>query len=158
MRKLVNLGAWTCVVIWSLLCWIGFGLIDVATGLAAGSSGIVNEVLPGSEGLTQGLVNLADDLGEFILFALWIGVSLLILGGAWVLNQVIGGMGQPRIGTPGMGGWNPTQQPPPYVPMGNEPPTAQEANSVLDRLAQKGFGPKTVGTLKRLPGQDQWKA
>lgn len=152
MRKLVNFGAWTAVVLWSLLCWLGFGLIDVASGLASGSTGIVSEIAPGSESLARGLIDLADDVGEFLLFAIWIGVSLLILGGAWVLNQMIGGMSQPHVG-----GWTPNQQPP-YVPMGDAPQSQSAASDVLGRLAQKGFGLKTNGTLKRLPGQDQWKA
>jgi len=150
MNKLISFGAWAAVLLWSLLCWAAFGLIDVASGLANGTSSIVTNVVPGTESLARGLIDLADDVGELLLFLTWIGVSVLILGGAWVAKRVIGGLGQPRLDQ-----WTGAPQPPPYA-AGNK--TNAPVASVLDRLAQKGFGPKTVGTLKRQPGQDHWKA
>ena len=54
MAKLIWFGAWATVVIWSLLCWAAFGLIDVASGLATGSSNIFTQLIPGSESLVVG--------------------------------------------------------------------------------------------------------
>lgn len=153
MDKLISFGAWTAVVIWSLLCWAAFGLIDVASGLANGSSNIVTSIVPGTESLVRGLIDLADNVGEALLFLTWIGVSLLILGGAWVAKQFIGGLSKPRLEE-----WNGGPQPPPYAPMGTTDSVPDPAANVFDRLAQKGFGPKTMGTLKRQPGKDHWKA
>jgi hypothetical protein len=116
----------------------------VAAGLATGSSGIITELLPGSESLVRTLIDLADDIGEALLVLAWIGVSLLILGGAWLTNRMIGAWRGPRLEQwPGAA----APQPPPGG-----------AGNVFARLAQKGFGAKRIGTLKRLPGQDHWRS
>lgn len=153
MAKLIWFGAWTSIVIWSLLCWAAFGLIDVASGLATGTSSIVTNVVPGTESLVRGLIDLADDVGELLLFLMWGGVSGLIFAGAWVLERALG-TSTPRLYS---------GVPPPYASMGAEPPhyapqqQASAANSeaarAIERLSQRG-----VKTLKRLPGQDKWQA
>jgi hypothetical protein len=156
MAKVVWVCAWIAVAIWSLLCWLAFGLIDVASGLASGSSGMLSELLPGSESLLRGLVDLADDVGEFLLFLIWVGVSGLILGGAWVVGQFLGG---PRA-TPG---WSGVHRPDAFdqpllgadTAMGARRSQSAMVDAALKRF---GVGGGKIGSLKRLPGQDHWRA
>lgn len=150
MSKLIWFGAWTCIVIWSLLCWAAFGLIDVASGLATGSSNIFTSLVPGSETLVRGLIDIADDVGELLLFLMWGGVSGLIFASAWFTERVLAPGAKHLL----------SDMPPSYAPMGAGPqPTARDmhahraAAQAFDRLGDRG-----VKKLRRTPGKDEWRA
>ncbi|MDX2144051.1 MAG: hypothetical protein SFV19_11895 [Rhodospirillaceae bacterium] len=145
MAKLVWMCAWIAVVVWSLLCWAAFGLIDVASGLATGSSGMFSEILPGSEPRVRGLADLADDVGEVLLFITWIGVGAMILGGAWLFAQFTGGA---RVK---LTAWPDTH---------DAPADTRRSHTDMVDAAMKRFGRSAadIRTLKRVPGQDQWRA
>lgn len=150
MKKFIWICASVGILIWSLLCWAAFGLIDVASNLATGSSEVFTSLVPGTESLLRGLINLADDVGEVLLFGLWAGVSGLVFAGAWVLDRIIVPKAPRLFSTP----------PPPYAPMNtaynpapHHAPSQQTAAQVLDRLKQRG-----MKNLKRDPGQDHWRA
>jgi hypothetical protein len=111
---------------------------------------MLSELLPGSDTLLRGLVDLADDVGEVLLFLTWIAVSAAILGCAWLVAQVFGG---PRPPTHA-GAWSDAYQRP-ETPVDASTPHGDLVDAAMRRL---GRGAPKVGTLKRLPGQDYWRA
>jgi hypothetical protein len=150
MKKFIWICAGVGFFIWSLLCWAAFGLIDVASNLATGTSDVFTPLVPGTESLVRGLINLADDVGELLLFVLWGGVGGVIFAGAWILDRILVPQAPRLFSAP----------PPPYAPMDADAhsapyraPSPQTGAQVLDRLRQRG-----VRNLKRDPGKDHWRA
>jgi|GEM_PF-6534713 len=91
MSTLITWGVWTTAIVWSLLCWAALGLIDLASGLASGSTGTISDVLPMSESFARSLIDLADDLGEVFVVLVWLGGVVLILGGGALVKRFIAG-------------------------------------------------------------------
>ncbi|MBM3515348.1 MAG: hypothetical protein FJX59_16785 [Alphaproteobacteria bacterium] len=134
MRSIIWFCAWACAIIWSLLCWAAFGLVDVTAALAEGSSSIITAIVPGSEALLRMLIGLADDVGEGLIFVMWLAGCGFALGGAWLVSQVLGALGP----APMARDWSqpdPRDIEPPPRPI---PLPGSTANDVLDRLARRG--------------------
>lgn len=145
MTNLIWFSAWFCVFIWSLICWAAFGLVDMTSALATGSSGIVTSIVPGSESLVRMVIGLADDVGEGLIFVLWLGGIAFALGGAWLITGVLGTI---RL--------SPSAPPTPFPDQAttpwptSPPPPVSRAEDVLGRLAQRGIRAPSTPEPKRL--------
>ncbi len=134
MANLVWICTWIAMAIWSLMCWAAFGLIDVASGLAVGSSSLITSLVPGAETLVSGLIGLADDIGEAILFVVWLGVSGTMLGAAWLFGQFF--RGSPSRPPPD---WTDTRGALTAPTIDAAEFTSNRRPDALDRLAKRGI-------------------
>lgn len=149
MKTFIWICAGLCFLIWSLMCWAAYGLIDVASSFANGTSDVFTSLVPGIEPLLRWTIDLVDDVGELFLFVLWGAVSGLILIGAWISERIL---------TPATQGF--LKPPPLYAPTDTEYyPDASRGDAeeitarTFERLSRRG-----VKNLKRDPGQDHWRA
>jgi hypothetical protein len=87
MRTLVNLLSAGAILVWSLLCWLAYGLGDVLEDwVAANASLIAGDALIG--GLIQTLLNAGQGLGLVAVLIVWaIGLAAILIP-AWLLRRL----------------------------------------------------------------------
>jgi hypothetical protein len=87
MRMLINVLAGAALLLWSLLCWLAYGLGDVLEDwLAANASFIAGDALIG--GLIQTLLNAGQGLGLIVVLGVWLVGAAMILIPTWLLKRL----------------------------------------------------------------------
>jgi hypothetical protein len=85
VRKLIWGFTWFLVIGWTLVAWVGHGLVGLVTGfVGAGSAELTGfQVDPAS---LPGLAELTRDLGEFAIIAVWALGAFGLLAIGWLLS------------------------------------------------------------------------
>lgn len=122
VRKLIWGFTWFLVIGWTLVAWVGHGLVGLVTGfVGAGSAELTGfQVDPAS---LPGLAELTRDLGEFAIIAVWALGTFGLLAIGWLLSLFFPKRAKPApvmVPMPGKnigGGWsNPSVGRAPFDP------------------------------------------
>jgi hypothetical protein len=94
MRTLVWMLAWASVALWSLVAWMGHGLVGFAGDVVADNADVA-PVTPEGVELLSGLVDWIAWAGQGAVVAVWAIGALAILAAAAVVVRLLGGRGTP---------------------------------------------------------------
>ncbi len=90
----MQLGIWmlafVAIAVWSLIAWVGHGLLDWTSDLAADNADKVSSVPEVVEWLSWGLRSLGN-ASEIIVLIVWAVGSILIIAAAGLANRLLAG-------------------------------------------------------------------
>ena len=93
MKTLIWIATWVVIAIWSGLAWIAHGLVSVGGSLVANNA----DLIPADPLLVEWvswLASVGTGVGEWLVFALWAIVSLVIFALGFVTTRLL-----PRLQT-----------------------------------------------------------
>jgi hypothetical protein len=89
MKTLINIFAGGGLLIWSLICWLGYAFADgMEDWLAAHATWLAGDVMLG--GLIQTMLNAGQGLGLILTVIVWAVGAVLILVPTFLLNKLFG--------------------------------------------------------------------